>query len=204
MVHIKEDAALSISPPGSAIPLYGIREFCIDKGELVGLFGESGCGKTLFARYLLDRGKEEGIRVHYIPQDYSDTFSPYLPMGKQLQLLSDTSGYAGSLKAAAEECGLNRELLYSRREALSGGQLQRFALARAIVSGASLVLADELTTAQDAIRKGELARLIKTIRNQQGTSFLIISHDHRFLSRIAERRYKICGGEMTLENEIHR
>lgn len=179
----------SVCSPGvSGTVLFTVPCFEIRAGEIVGLTGESGCGKSVFSRSLALRDR----RIRYIPQEYAQTFSPHVSLERQIMLAAHNGVGAAEVIRA---CGLAQDGVYRRSsQMVSGGQLQRAAIARALAASAELVIADEISAAQDAIRKRELADLIHRLSREQSVAFLVISHDTRLLETLCDRRYAIENG----------
>lgn len=85
-----------------------------------------------------------------------------------------------SMKRAAvllEELGLSERLRH-KPAALSGGERQRVAIARALINSPRVVLADEPTGALDSANRDEIMRLIASLREERGQTFVIVTHDH--------------------------
>ena len=80
---------------------------------------------------------------------------------------------------------------------LSEGQKRRLSLAIALNLHPQLILLDEPTFGQDYEHKLQLAQLIMQLKNQ-GMSFVMVSHDQDFIDAIADRRYHLAGGELSL------
>ncbi|NNF07142.1 MAG: ATP-binding cassette domain-containing protein, partial [Candidatus Eisenbacteria bacterium] len=100
-------------------------------------------------------------------------------------------------KAWLDRLGLG-ELLDHRPDQLSGGQRQRVAIARALVTDPSLVVADEPTANLDSDTAMEIVNLLRDINQEQGTTFLISTHDERLLARV-DRRILLRDGRIVEE-----
>lgn len=193
--------------------------FSVEEGEYVAIMGESGSGKTTLLNILaaLDRPtggtvqldgknlasiKDSEIasfrREHlgFVFQDFNllDTFSLedniYLPLvlaGKQYQEMHSR------LEPLAKKLGIT-SLLKKYPYEVSGGQKQRAAVARALITGPRLVLADEPTGALDSRATDELLRLFNTI-NEDGQTILMVTHSVKAASH-AGRVLFIKDGEV--------
>lgn len=193
--------------------------FSVEEGEYVAIMGESGSGKTTLLNILaaLDRPtggtvqldgknlasiKDSAIasfrREHlgFVFQDFNllDTFSLedniYLPLvlaGKQYQEMHSR------LEPLAKKLGIT-SLLKKYPYEVSGGQKQRAAVARALITDPRLVLADEPTGALDSRATDELLRLFNTI-NEDGQTILMVTHSVKAASH-AGRVLFIKDGEV--------
>lgn len=193
--------------------------FCVDTGEYVAIMGESGSGKTTLLNILaaLDKPtngtvyldgqslsdiKESKIaafrrdNLGFVFQDFNllDTFSlkdniflPLVLAGKH------HSEMETRIKPIAEQLGIT-DILNKYPYEVSGGQKQRAAVARALITNPKLVLADEPTGALDSKATDELLRLFSEI-NQNGQTILMVTHSVKAASH-ASRVLFIKDGEV--------
>ncbi|MDP1716511.1 MAG: zinc ABC transporter ATP-binding protein ZnuC [Burkholderiales bacterium] len=154
----------------------------IARGEIVSLIGPNGAGKTTLLRVLLgllapDAGTVErtpGLRVGYMPQRLTiDDLLP-LPVRRFLELGRPRS--AAQIAAVLEEVGVAR-VVDSPVQGLSGGELRRVLLARALLRDPELLALDEPAQGVDVSGQGDLFRLIIGIRERRGCGVLMVSHD---------------------------
>ncbi len=191
--------------------------FYIDKSEIVSLVGESGSGKSTVANMVLkllkpDTGyiyldgkdifsikgrKEYYRRVQVIFQDPYASFNLVYKIDRVLfNAFNLREGrYSKSEKLRVIEDTLTQigmsadELLGRYPHQLSGGQLQRFLLARTLIIKPDLLIADEPTSAIDASTRAGILNLINDLKEDQGLSVLFITHD------IAQAQYlsdRVC------------
>ncbi|HIA08704.1 MAG TPA: zinc ABC transporter ATP-binding protein ZnuC [Chromatiaceae bacterium] len=151
-------------------------------GQIVTLIGPNGSGKTSLVRLVLglskaDHGtvsRQAGLRVGYMPQRLS--VAPILPLtvSRFLALggVTDQQAHRHQLQAVGAA-----ELIGAPVQALSGGELQRVLLARALLRRPQLLVLDEPTQGVDAQGQSSLYRLIGQIREQTGCGVLMVSHD---------------------------
>jgi peptide/nickel transport system ATP-binding protein len=94
-----------------------------------------------------------------------------------------------TVRAALADVGLpvTDELLARRAHELSGGQLQRVAVARALVLGPDLLVADEPTSMLDASEQAKLMVLLKTLQVERGMAMVFVSHDLALVRKVADR-----------------
>lgn len=151
-------------------------------GRIVTLIGPNGSGKTTLVRVALgllapDAGtvmRHPGLRIGYVPQriDLDDTFP--LTVNRYLTLGRDAA--AADIAAALLEvgaAGLGRRPL----QRLSGGELRRVLLARALLARPDLLVLDEPAAGVDVTGQGELYDLIRRARDRLGCGVLLVSHD---------------------------
>ena len=192
----------------------------IDKGEYVSIVGPSGSGKSTMlnvlglldrpsvGEYYLDgeltqlasedeRAALRGGKVGFVFQSFH-----LLPHRTVLENVMVAMLYSGvprkereqRARTALERVGLGQRLTF-RPATLSGGERQRVAVARAVVSGPRLLLADEPTGNLDAKTSGEVMDLFEEL-NADGLTLVVITHDGNVSSR-ARRRIRIADGTLT-------
>ncbi|HVG82203.1 MAG TPA: zinc ABC transporter ATP-binding protein ZnuC [Methylomirabilota bacterium] len=171
---------VSLALGGRAI-LDGIN-LSVHSGEIVTLIGPNGAGKTSLVRVLLglvppDRGRvlrKPGLRVGYVPQRMDR--DPVLPLDADrfLALAGRTS--AERRRAALEEVGAGH-VARQPFHALSGGELQRVLLARALLCDPDLLVLDEPVRGVDVGGQIALYDLVDKIRKTRRCGVLMVSHD---------------------------
>ncbi len=164
----------------------------ISSGEIVTLIGPNGAGKTTLLRIVLgllscDSGhlyQRAGLRIGYMPQrlQVDQTF----PLSVQRFLGLGARVTTHEARGALEEVGGAR-LLDSPVHALSGGELQRVLLARALLRRPDLLVLDEPVQGVDVHGQAELYELITRIRDLRGCGVLMVSHDLHLVMASTDR-----------------
>lgn len=166
---------------GARTVLDGV-DVAVHRGEIVTLVGLNGAGKSTLVRVLLglqriDRGqvlRAAGLRVGFSPQHVNR--DPTLPMTVRRFLTLGGEAPQARLRSALDRVGADTML--SRQVAeLSGGEMHRVMLARALLREPDLLVLDEPMSGVDLAGQAELYALIGTIRNDTGCGVLLVSHD---------------------------
>ncbi|HEU4668943.1 MAG TPA: ATP-binding cassette domain-containing protein, partial [Arthrobacter sp.] len=190
--------------------------FSVEAGECVALLGASGSGKSLTASALAG-SVPEGIttggeisfaagprpgRAAFINQDPATALNPLVPVGKQLAIPLFAAGFnrAGTKAEAAlllARAGIQDpdQILPRYTGQLSGGQLQRVCIALALACGSSVLVADEPTTALDAVTQ---LKVLATLRawGAEGRSLLFITHDLAAAATLCTRAIVMEAGQI--------
>lgn len=161
-------------------------DLAIDGGEIVTLIGPNGAGKTTLARIALgligpSQGqvwRRPGLRAGYLPQRLQiDRVLP-LTVTRLLRMAAPSRATAGSKAVGEALAAVGGEALAARQmHDLSGGELQRVLLARALLRDPDLLVLDEPTQGVDVAGQAEMFRLIREVRDRTGAGVLVISHD---------------------------
>ena len=192
------------------------------KGEIIGIVGESGCGKSTFLKLLLRFWQKDKGQITYngIDVDCVDTDSLLhnVTMVSQVTYLFDETIEANlriaKLDATMEEienacklASVHEFILtlpdgYQTRvgalgDNLSAGEKQRIGLARAFLRGSELILLDEPTSNVDSINEGIILKALKEQKNRR--SIILVSHRESTMA-IADRIYRVEGGRMYEQN----
>lgn len=167
-------------------------DIAVSSGEVVTLIGPNGGGKTTLVRALLglirlDTGqarKRPGLRVGYLPQRFAVDRTLPLPVHRLMTLTARHSIEA--IVAALAETGVDR-LVAAPVQSLSGGELQRVLLARALLTDPDLLVLDEPVQGVDFSGEAALYELIGGIRRRRGCGVLMVSHDLHVVMAATDR-----------------
>ncbi|GLQ10885.1 ABC transporter ATP-binding protein [Devosia yakushimensis] len=197
----------------------------ISEGECVALVGPSGCGKTTLAKMIVgldsatagqirlggrsyhgtDLPREKRRDVSLVFQDPFGSFNPRLTiaqsLGEPLRLEAelDLVERQRRLAEAIEAVGLRADMLARYPHEFSGGQRQRLAIARALVTRPKLVVLDEPVSALDVSVRGEVLALLARLQADFGLTYLIISHDIDMVRAVADRVLVMESGRIVEE-----
>lgn len=151
----------------------------LNKNELVTIFGKSGSGKTTLFELILGSLKPitRTIEKSKIAMIFQDPFNSFHPTYKIIDQIKDVVGeiFENSLEELLKKLSLQKDLLYKKPYELSGGQLQRCSILRAILMKPDLLLVDEPTSALDNIIAYDVMKLLIKLLDNCG--ILLITHD---------------------------
>lgn len=186
----------------------------VGKNEVIGILGESGSGKTLTTKFILNILPEKAIvtydeyvknvSVGAIFQNAFIVFNPTVRLGRQLKHLykshyNTTDGFDAKISEIFKKVGLDKkDFLRKYSFECSGGERQRLAIAGALIGDPSILIADEVTTALDTDTKNEVLSLLNKIRDK--TSIIYISHEVNTMRNFVDRIYVMYKGEIIEKN----
>jgi peptide/nickel transport system ATP-binding protein len=207
-------------------------------GEIVGLVGESGSGKSVLGLTLLgllpshprpqvsgsavvcgtdmvgaSREESRLVRKEHMGavfQDPMTSLNPTMRVGRQVAEAAGTEAEALRLLDAVGVPEAKRRLRAYPHE-LSGGLRQRVMIAMAVAGSPSLVIADEPTTALDVTVQAQILQLLASLRDEFGTSFILVTHDLGVAAQVADRiavlygsrLAEVGGAEDVLQRPVH-
>lgn len=197
--------------------------FSMEKGEILGMLGKSGAGKSTIGKILLQLSRPttgtilfEGKSLSEVPrrdiqaifQDPYTALNPSLKIGEILEepLIANGKFTKEERRKKVEETLVKVGLLESDYEKypeeLSGGQQQRVCIAGAIILSPKLIICDEPIASLDLAIQVQILDLIQKINQEEGISFIFITHNLPAVYRIADRILLLYRGEVQEIQEV--
>ena len=174
--------------------------FDVRHGEILGLVGESGTGKSTLSRAILGMIKpDQGSITHYtkrpqmIFQDPYSSLNPAYTVGwimeEPLRIYGKYDGPERKrrVREMLSRVELPEEVLTARPAELSGGQRQRVSIATALIQRPRFLIADEPVSALDVTIQAQILKLLKNLRDELDLSYLFISHDLNVVYQLCDR-----------------
>ncbi|WP_323991236.1 ATP-binding cassette domain-containing protein [Nguyenibacter sp. L1] len=197
------------------VPVVRDVSFDVGRGEIVGLIGESGSGKSTIARAIVGLAPvsggeillagERGVaprRAQMIFQDPFASLDPRMTVGAQLAEILAIHGLAAPaarrsrVVALLERVGLSEAACDRLPRAFSGGQRARIGIARALAAEPELLIADEATAALDISVQAQVLNLLLDLRDELGLAVLFITHDLAVVRVLCDRALVLRRGEV--------
>lgn len=198
----------------------------INKGEIYGLAGESGCGKSSLAKAVMKLVKPEKGEILFngnsiyskelekiypkkIQMVFQNPYSSLNPKMKIKDILKEpldintkfsNSDKLEKINNITDDVGLTKDCLEKYPHEFSGGQRQRIAIARALILSPELLIADEPVSALDASIQAQILNLLKDLKLKHDLTILFISHDMNVLKYITDRIGIMYYGKLVEEN----
>ena len=184
----------------------------VNKGETLGVVGESGCGKTTLGRLILNlipitsgsinydgtelrkmKNKDIRRKMQIVFQDPGGSMNPRMTVRSIISEPLVVNGYSDGAEMTKkvgdllESVGLKRNHMTRFPHEFSGGQKQRVALARALALEPEFILLDEPTSALDVSVQAQVLNLLDEIQKERGLTFVFITHSLNVVHHISDR-----------------
>ncbi|MCI0429625.1 MAG: ABC transporter ATP-binding protein [Rhodospirillales bacterium] len=229
---ILEIANLSVSyaTPRGAVRALAHVDLVVPRGEIVGIVGESGCGKTTLISTVMrllpgnamvnggsilfngrdvlamdeaDMRRLRGGGIAMVFQDPMTTLNPVLSIGTQMIDVQFREQRPTAEKRSAAVAMLNRVGIPDAQSRLddyphqfSGGMRQRIAIAMALLTNPSLLIADEPTTALDVTMEAQIIHLLRELKREFAGSILFVSHNLGLIAELCDWVTVMYAGEV--------
>ncbi len=205
--------------------------FTLGEGEILSMLGESGSGKTTIARMILRLLRPTSGRILYKGRDvwrlrgrevlwyykevqgvFQDPYSSFNPVHRVdrilYRVLSNLRGLRGVeaeklVRSSLRRVGLNpQEVLGKYPHQLSGGQLQRVSIARALLASPRLLVADEPVSMLDASTRIDILNILAELRDEEGMAIILIGHDMSLSYYISDRAIVLYRGSIVEDGDV--
>ena len=181
----------------------------VEKGKCLAIMGESGSGKSTITKIIIGLEKQNSGTVEIFDKDieflFQDSYNALNPrmtvedlIYEPLQFLADIDVKKKKeiVSELLEQVELSSELLTRKRDELSGGQLQRVCLARALSTKPQIMIFDESLSGLDPLVQDKILDLLYKIQKQYQLTYIFISHDIRLCYFLADRIILIDKGKI--------
>ncbi|MBR6307034.1 MAG: ABC transporter ATP-binding protein [Lachnospiraceae bacterium] len=218
MGNILEVKNLSVEFKKDKKPFFAVSDvsFDVKEGEILGLAGESGCGKSSLSRAILGIQKKgvTGSVKHYakrpqmVFQDPAGSLNPSEKIGFILEEPIKVKGHFDKeerkrrVRDMLKKVDLDEEILDRYPNELSGGQRQRVCIAAALMQEPKFLIADEPVSALDVTVQSQILDLLRRLHKELGIAILFISHDLRVVYNLCDRVMVMKSGKIVEMGEL--
>lgn len=181
----------------------------IEKGKCLAVMGESGSGKSTIAKIIIGLEKPDSGEVKIFDKDieflFQDSYNALNPRMTVEDLIYEPLQFSTDIDVKdkrefilelLKQVELAPELLTRRRDELSGGQLQRVCLARALSTKPQIMIFDESLSGLDPLVQDKILDLLYKIQKEYNLTYIFISHDFRLCYFLADRIILIDKGKI--------
>lgn len=191
-----EARGITYAHPGAREPLYRGFDLAVGPDERVALSAPSGFGKTTLCRLLAGYERPQAgeilvdgsplpkrgaCPVQLVLQHPETAVDPRMRMGRTLAEAGDVP------QRLLDDLGIQKRWLTRFPHELSGGELQRFCIARALAANPRYLVADEISTMLDAVTQAQIWRFLVAETQARGIGMLFVSHSPALAERVATR-----------------
>lgn len=203
--------------------------FTMEEGECLGIVGESGSGKSTIAKIITHLEKPDEGEICFKGKDITnikgkerkelykgmqmvfqtpvDSFNPRIRLGSSIIEGMLNQGVSKSIAKLRmyellDLVGLAREYALKYPHEVSGGECQRAAIARALMTSPDLLICDEVTSALDVTVQKQIIELLDQLKRAQEMSYLFISHDIALVQQFCDRVLVMYQGQIVEEGRV--
>ena len=180
----------------------------IKRGEILGLVGKSGCGKSTLAKIIMGltrptageiiwgedgQSKRGEVKAQMIFQDSASAFNPRMTIEEIISeplviaRIGSREERLSKVRDVMKQVHLDEELMKRHPYDVSGGQRQRAAIARALITEPDFIIADEPLSSLDVPTASEIVHLLREIHDERQLTMILISHDIPMVEHVCDR-----------------
>ena len=173
--------------------------FSLQEGENLCIIGESGCGKSTLAKMMIgllkaDKGKVDGDR-DFLQMVFQDPYSSLDPLWTVRSILKEAfvrqklsaKEQMERMQSTLDAVGLSSDMLNRFPHEFSGGERQRIAIARALLTNPKILILDEAVSSLDVLVQKQIIDLLMEIKRKFNLTYIFISHNLRVVKKFSDR-----------------